>query len=138
MIPMNDVTEKVLQANGGMMESMLRLGAVAMENQNQLASQQMALFEKAMSLGDHQMALLKDVRDPSEYLSKAAALLSDYGQEMGAAMRETMEMQVQMGTKLVEAMQAQMPAQMPAQILAQLTGAGATSTPAAGRTPKAT
>ena len=105
---MLEMSEKFLKANGQFLDSYMRVGTIAMENQSRIAKHQAAAMEKWVDAGNRQLALMKEARDPAEFIGKAGELVSDFGQEMATMMREAIEMQAELGGNLANAIQEEL------------------------------
>ena len=101
----SDVAAKMIKANTALIDSAARMSSVAMDTQGRVARHQMALVEKWVEAGSKQMALLEDVRNPADLVTKSSAIATDLGQEVAVMMREAMELQAELGAAMTTAMQ---------------------------------
>ncbi|MEM7252476.1 MAG: phasin family protein [Pseudomonadota bacterium] len=103
----NDWTEKFTTANQAFSESMARVNNVAMETQSRLATHHLAMFEKFLTAGNKQMALVKETRNPADLLSESNKIATEFGEELAGMFRETMEIQIEATGSIASAIQAE-------------------------------
>ena len=106
-LPNNEMFESMSAAQTNWMTSMTKLGEIAASGQRQMMAQHMKVLETCQNVATRQSELLKDVSEPTEYFAKATEVASDFGRDMAAVARESLEMQMELGGEMARAFQAQ-------------------------------
>ena len=89
-----NVLGKTTEANKTAIDSLVRLGDIAMRTQSLFARQQMAIFEQLVETGSRSFQAASEIRDPRELMARQVELAAALGERMLAVAQESVEIQV--------------------------------------------
>jgi len=95
-----DVMKNVAEVNKQAVESMLRLGRIAVRTQGLFASQQVAAVEDCLAAGAKYMSAVSQTQNPQELLKKQTEINVELGEKFVAASQEALDVQAQVRDEL--------------------------------------
>jgi phasin family protein len=95
-----DVMKNVAEVNKQAVESMLRLGRIAVRSQGLFASQQVAAVEDYLAAGAKHMSAVTETQNPQELLKKHTEINVELGEKLVAATQEAIDVQAQVRDEL--------------------------------------
>ena len=102
---MTEMTEKLCETNGQWLEFAVRLSALALQNQKQIAEHQAVVASKLVETGNKQLDLVKAVQDPAELIDKSSDLATELGHELVVLQREALELQTEFNDAMASAIE---------------------------------
>jgi phasin family protein len=95
-----DVIKNVAEVNKQAVESMLRLGRIAVRTQGLFASQQVAAVEDCLAAGAKYMSAVSQTQNPQELMKKQTEINVELGEKFVAASQEALDVQAQVRDEL--------------------------------------
>jgi len=95
-----DAMKNVAEVNKQAVESMLRLGRIAVRTQGLFASQQVAAVEDCLAAGAKYMSAVSQTQNPQELLKKQTEINVELGEKFVAASQEALDVQAQVRDEL--------------------------------------
>ena len=95
-----DVMKNVAEVNKQAVESMLRLGRIAVRTQGLFASQQVAAVEDCLAAGAKYMSAVSQTQNPQELLKTQTEINVELGEKFVAASQEALDVQAQVRDEL--------------------------------------
>ena len=95
-----DAMKNVAEVNKQAVESMLRLGRIAVRTQGLFASQQVAAVEDCLAAGAKYMSAVSQTQNPQELLKKQTEINVELGEKLVAATQEALDVQAQVRDEL--------------------------------------
>ncbi len=95
-----DVIKNVAEVNKQAVESMLRLGRIAVRTQGLFASQQVAAVEDCLAAGAKYMSAVSQTQNPQELMKKQTEINVELGEKFVAATQEALDVQAQVRDEL--------------------------------------
>jgi phasin family protein len=95
-----DVIKNVAEVNKQAVESMLRLGRIAVRTQGLFASQQVAAVEDCLAASAKYMSAVSQTQNPQELMKKQTEINVELGEKFVAASQEALDVQAQVRDEL--------------------------------------